>query len=86
MSEPATGPSGVMISNLRIRCPKCGHDDQYSTADFHVPGNTDGPPSGGGGTATEDLTSEHEAKQDAAQEKFAGYGVVPPEGRPPGGS
>ena len=83
IGEPKTGASGVIISGLQLRCPECGHDDQYSTADFHVPADSKGPPSGGRGSAQEDRSTEHEAKQDAAQEKLAGYGVVSPEGRSP---
>jgi DNA-directed RNA polymerase subunit RPC12/RpoP len=81
VAEPSTGAAGVMISGLQLRCPKCGHPDQYSTADFHVAPGSGGPPSGGGGTAQENLTSEHEAKVEGAQEKLSGYGVVDPEDR-----
>jgi DNA-directed RNA polymerase subunit RPC12/RpoP len=83
VAEPKGDPSGVMISGLKIRCPKCGHEAEYSTADFHLPGGTGGPPSGGQVVGEESLASEHEAKLEGAQEKYAGYGVVPPEGRSP---
>jgi DNA-directed RNA polymerase subunit RPC12/RpoP len=82
VAEPSTGAGGVMITGLELRCPKCGHSDQYSTADFHVLPGSGGPPFGGGGTAQENLTSEHEAKGEVAQEKLAGFGVVNPEDRP----
>lgn len=83
VAEPNTESAGVMITGLRLRCPKCGHEDRYSTVDFHVPAGTQGPPAGGGAIAQEDLTREHESKKEAAQEKLAGFGVVPPEDRSP---
>ena len=81
IAESKTGDSGVMISSLRIRCTGCGHEDEYSTADFHLPQVVDGPLSGGRVTAQEDLGAVHEAQLQEAQEKLAGYGVVPAEGR-----
>jgi DNA-directed RNA polymerase subunit RPC12/RpoP len=83
VAEPNAGPSGVMISSLRIRCPQCGHEGEYSTADFHMAAGTQGPAAGGRVTAQEDLSTEHAAKLDGAQERLSGYGVVPPEGRSP---
>jgi rubredoxin len=83
IGESATGRSGVIISGLVLRCPKCGADHPYSTSDFHIPSGISGPPSGGRNTAEPDLAGEHEAKQEASQEKLAGYGVVPPEDRAP---
>jgi hypothetical protein len=81
IAEPNQGPSGVMISSLRVHCPKCGQDGEYSTADFHVPAGTEGPAPGGRVTAHEDLASEHAAQLEGAQEKLAGLGVVQPESR-----
>lgn len=81
VGEPETGPSGVIVSGLRLRCPKCGKEDQYSTADFHFPGGTASPPSGARATDESGGAAGHEAKQHAEQEKLAGYGVVPPEDR-----
>ncbi|MGA8536398.1 MAG: hypothetical protein WB789_03270 [Thermoplasmata archaeon] len=83
VAEPTSGVAGVMISSMRVRCPKCGHDDEYSTADFHQPSGTEGPVTGGRAVAQENLTNEPEATLEGAQEKLAGYGVVPPEGRSP---
>jgi ribosomal protein S27E len=83
VAEPKTGESGVMISGLRIRCPDCGHDDQYSTADFHLPSSDQGPPGGGRALAQEDMANEHEAQQKGTQQKYAGLGIVPPEERSP---
>jgi ribosomal protein S27E len=83
VAEPKTGADGVMISGLRVRCPDCGRDDQYSTADFHVPPVVQGSASGGRVTAHEDLDSEHKAKEKGEQQKLAGLGIVPPEGRSP---
>lgn len=86
IGEPKTGvPGGVIISGLKLRCPKCGKEDQYSTQDFHVPVDTTGPPGGGRAKAEPNPTSEHEGHEEAAQQKEAGHGVVPPEDRPPGG-
>src|ERR1700691_4156072 len=79
IGEPKAGASGVIITNLQLRCTKCGTDDQYSTADFHVPAETSGPPAAGRSADDPDLANEHAAKQEAAQEKLAGFGVVPPE-------
>ena len=81
IGEPKTGSSGVIITGLRLGCPKCGHEDTYSTADFHVPAETAGAPAGSRDKAEEDLATEHKAKQSGAQEKYAGLGVVKPESR-----
>ncbi len=83
MGETNPGSSGVIITGLRLRCQKCGTEDDYSTADFHVPKSVPGSAPGSGDKAEEDLTTERNAKQEAAQEKFAGFGIVPPEGRSP---
>ena len=83
VAEPKTGAKGVMITSLRIKCPKCGHDDQYSTSDFHAPPSGKDPPAGDLVKAEEDQESEHEAKKKGEQEKLAGLGIVPPEGRSP---
>jgi hypothetical protein len=80
-SEP--GHSGVIISGLSLRCPKCAAEDQYSTADFHVPVGSKSSPAEDGTPTEPDLASAHHAQQGAAQEKLAGAGVVPPEGRSP---
>jgi hypothetical protein len=82
IGEPKSDETEVIISNLKLRCAKCGHEAEYSTADFHIPANAGGPPAGGGEVAVEDLTTEHNAKEMSSQQKLAGYGVVPPEGRP----
>jgi ribosomal protein S27E len=83
VAEPKTGADGVLITALRIKCPDCGRDDQYSTADFHTPTVAKGTPGGGQNTAQENRAGEHEAKKKGEQEKLAGYGIVPPEGRSP---
>lgn len=83
IGEPDASSKGVIISGLRLRCPNCGREDQYSTADFHTPRGTADPLAEGDVATDPDLATEHEARQDGAQEKFAGYGVVPPEGRSP---
>jgi hypothetical protein len=72
-----------MISGLSVRCPSCGNESPYSTADFHLPTVADPAPIGTAATAQEDLASEHAAKLKGAQEKFAGLGIVPPEERSP---
>jgi hypothetical protein len=78
----------VIISGLQLKCPKCGKTDQFSTADFHVPEVTEAPPSGGRGTAQENLSNEHEATKEAMTDKLGGAGVIQPESRSPreGGS
>jgi DNA-directed RNA polymerase subunit M/transcription elongation factor TFIIS len=82
IGEPKADSKGVIISGLRLRCPKCGREEQYSTADFHTLTSPAAP--GGRDVATDpDLKTEHEAKETGAQEKLAGYGIVPPEGRSP---
>jgi hypothetical protein len=81
IGEPTSGPSGVIISGLLLKCPKCGKPDQYSTADFHVPAGMEGPPPEGTSTAAPSPAEEHSAKNSEAQEKYAGFGVVPPENR-----
>ncbi len=83
IGEAETGHSGLIISGLMLRCPKCGHDDRYSTADFHLPVGDAGSPVEGKSTSEPNPTTDHEAVQEAAQEKLAGAGVVPPEGRAP---
>jgi len=82
IGESKPGSSGLIITGLELRCPKCGTADAYSTPDFHLPAGTAGP-GGGRDKAEEDLTSEHNAKEEARQEKYAGLGIVPPEGRSP---
>jgi hypothetical protein len=74
---------GVIISGLRLRCPSCGREGEYSTADFHIPTSTPSPPTGRDVATDPDLANEKEAQQEAGQERLAGYGVVPPEGRSP---
>jgi DNA-directed RNA polymerase subunit RPC12/RpoP len=86
IGEPKADPSGVIISGLKLRCPKCGHVAQYSTSEFHAAASSGGPPAGGLAEAEPNPTSEHEGKQTGAQEKFAGLGIVPPGDRPPQGS
>ncbi len=83
IGEPEGGPSGVIISGLKLRCPKCGHEDQYSTHDFRVPSTRKGPAPGGKSEAEPNPAAEHAAKQDEAQEKLEGFSVVKPEGRSP---
>jgi ribosomal protein S27E len=83
VAEPKTGAEGVMITGLRIKCPDCGHDDRYSTADLHVRPTGKSSPAGAPVTSQENLAGEHEAKLKGEQEKLAGLGIVPPEGRSP---
>jgi ribosomal protein S27E len=83
IAEPKTGAREVMITGLRIKCPDCGREDQYSTSDFHNPLGVNDPPGGDRVTAEEDLQSEHAAKRKGEQEKLAGLGIVPPEERSP---
>jgi hypothetical protein len=83
IGETETGHLGLIISGLRLHCPKCGADDQFSTADFHMPMPSDGPGAAPSATAVEDIHHEHAAKQEAVQAKLAGLAIVPPEGRRP---
>jgi DNA-directed RNA polymerase subunit RPC12/RpoP len=83
VAEPDTGAEGVMITALRIKCPSCGHDDEYSTPDFHIPASEQDPPAGATVRGEEDQDAEREAKQKAAQEKLAGLGILPPQERSP---
>ena len=83
VAEPKTGAEGVKITGLRIKCPDCGHDARYSTPDFHVLPSGKSPPAGSPVASQGDLAGEHEAKKKAEQEKLAGLGIVPPEGRSP---
>ncbi len=83
MGETNPGLSGLLISGLRLRCTACGTEDDYSTLDFHVSADMPDSSVGSSDPAQADLTAEHTAKLAAAQEKAAGFGVVPPESRPP---
>jgi hypothetical protein len=81
LAEPVAGGAPVLVSSMRVRCPTCAHEGEYSTADLHVPTGIDGPPAGNLSMAEENLENEHASKLRGAQEKIVGYGVVPPEGR-----
>ena len=67
-----TGKSGVIISSLRLRCPKCGRESEYSTPDFHI---TAGTPAQGG-TAEADPSASHAAHEQVERQKVAAFGVV----------
>jgi ribosomal protein S27E len=83
IGEAKESTSDVIISSLRIKCPSCGVDDSYSTADFHQPVSpTDSLPAGEA-MAEPSLTSEHAAHLEQGQVKMVGYAVVPPEKRSP---
>jgi ribosomal protein S27E len=83
VAEPVGGARGVMITGLKVRCPKCGQENLYSTGDFHLPAGAGGAAADGGAPADENLAREHEGKLEGAQVKLAGFGIVPPEGRSP---
>lgn len=72
-----------MIRGLTLRCPKCGREARYSSADFR-PAATTGTPSGGEPSEAEPSpAAEQKAQEAEAQERFEGFGVVPPEDRSP---
>jgi hypothetical protein len=52
-------------------------------ADVHILADVSGSPPQDRTAATPSLDAEHKAKQAEGQEKLAGFGVVPPESRPP---
>jgi DNA-directed RNA polymerase subunit RPC12/RpoP len=79
------GLKGVIISGLIHRCPHCGHEDQYNTHDYHLPEGLPDPAAAETKPLAADPKLENQAKKDAASEKLAGYGVVPPEERKPVG-
>jgi hypothetical protein len=81
IGEREVGKSGVIITDLPLKCSKCARESLYSTGDFHIPAAVANAPKGG--TAVENLTAEHEAKQQARQERLAGTGVVSPDGPNP---
>jgi hypothetical protein len=54
-----------------------------TSAPVPVPESADGIPGGKGIVAEENLSGEHKAKLLAEQQKVAGFGIVPPEERPP---
>jgi hypothetical protein len=83
VAESSSGGSGALVTQLRVRCPNCGLDNDYSSADCHPSTKLSAPPTAGPGLASENLASEHDAKLKGDQARIAGYGVVPPEGRSP---
>jgi DNA-directed RNA polymerase subunit M/transcription elongation factor TFIIS len=85
IGEPEGGPSGVIISGLKLRCPKCGQERAYDTPDFYVPTVHDAPPSGRRDEAEENLEGEAEAQRQNAADRVTGAVVTNPEGRPPRG-
>jgi hypothetical protein len=78
IGEPESGPSGVIISGLSLRCPRCNREDTYSTRDFHIPDVRDGPPEGRKGEAEENLDSEAQARNHVVESRLGGAGVVDP--------
>jgi hypothetical protein len=81
IGEREVGKSGVIVTDLPLNCPKCSRGNLYSTGDFHIPPGV--PNATKGGTAVEDLTAEHAAKQKGRQERLAGTGVVSPDSTNP---
>jgi hypothetical protein len=75
LGEIQSGEAGVIISSMRLRCPKCHREGEYSTKDFHGPQDSPGAEP----APVPDPGRDHEAHRTEQQQKLAGYGVVPPE-------
>jgi hypothetical protein len=85
IGESKPGSGGLIISGLKLRCPKCGQERAYDTPDFHVPRISDGPPSGGKAAASENLENEQATAESEPANQVIGAVVPNPEGRPPRG-
>jgi hypothetical protein len=85
IGESKPGSSGLIISGLKLRCPKCGQERAYDTPDFHVPNGSDPPSRGDKGTAVENLENEHGTAEALPATRLIGEDVPNPQGRPPRG-
>jgi hypothetical protein len=71
------GLSGVLISGMVHTCPKCGHEGQFFTQDYHIPAATSGRVESGADVAVKTQTDEKRAENQVDMVKVAGYGVKP---------
>jgi hypothetical protein len=85
IGEPTSGPSGVIISGLKLHCPRCGNESAYDTQDFHLPKIPDAPPEGGASSAEENSKGERKAMNREPATRMTGAVVVDPEARAPRG-
>jgi hypothetical protein len=85
IGEAKPGAAGLIISGLKLRCPKCGQERAYDTPDFHVPKISDPPPPDGKGNAVENLGHEQESASAEDATRLIGEEVPNPASRPPRG-
>ena len=62
---------GVSMNGLTHRCPQCGQEDQYFTADYFVPKATEDA----AGAEPESAAESHESSAQVQARKLSGYGV-----------
>ncbi len=80
LGESETGPKGLIISSLRLRCPKCRKEEEYTTKDFHIPAGEPDVVREQKVAGTVPVPSrDHEAKKRISRRDTAAYNVVPPE-------
>jgi len=85
IGQPEGAATGIIISGLRLRCPKCGQERAYDTSDFHFPRVKGGPPPGNQAEAEENIQGEDRAMAEEPATRLAGAVVPNPEARPPRG-
>lgn len=82
LGESETSPKGLIISSLRLRCPKCRKEEAYTTKDFHIPaGQPDVVQEQKDAGSVPDPARDHAAKKRISRRDGAAYNLVPPEER-----
>jgi|GEM_PF-4773970 hypothetical protein len=85
IGEANPGHSGLIVSGLVLKCPKCGQQRAYDTADFHAPQVSGAPSTSGKGRAVENLENEQTTAGTEPANRMIGAAVPNPEARPPRG-